>query len=68
MRTARFDTPGWSPSRQQLEAELLIQLRRAEAEFHEASADQKEQAGERFRQALERFSRLILDRRFPLNR
>ena len=49
----------------QVEVELLTHVRTAELEFRQASEDQKEHAGERYRQALARFSALILDRRFP---
>lgn len=47
------------------EGKLLHQVRQAEIEFKQAGPEQKEQAGERYRRALDRFSRLILDRRFP---
>lgn len=49
----------------QIEVELLTDVRQAESEFQQASSDQKEQAGEKYRQALARFSALVLDRRFP---
>ena len=52
-------------SRQQLEAELLEELRQAEAEFIAAGPDRKERAAENFRIALRRFSELVLDRRVP---
>jgi len=49
----------------QIEVELLTHVRQAESEFQRASGDQKEQAGEKYREALARFSALVLDRRFP---
>jgi hypothetical protein len=48
-----------------VEGELLDQVRRAEIEFKQAPPERKEQAGERYRRALDRFSQLILDQRFP---
>ena len=49
----------------QVEVDLLTDVRAAEAAFKRASGDQKEQAGEQYRLALARFSALVLDRRFP---
>lgn len=57
---------GASPSVwNQIEVQLLTEVRAAEVAFKQASAAQKEQAGEKYRQALSRFTELILDRRFP---
>ena len=61
MITARAPKSHWN----QVEVELLTDVRAAEAAFKRAAPDQKEQAGEEYRQALARFSALILDRRFP---
>ena len=47
-------------SRQQIEQELLAAVKQAEADFHSAPADQKEAAGERYRNALDRFTALII--------
>ena len=47
-------------SRQQIEQELLAAVKQAEADFHSAPADQKEAAGERYRNALDRFNALII--------
>jgi hypothetical protein len=46
--------------RQRIEQELLAAVKQAEADFHSASADQKEAAGERYRNALDRFNALII--------
>jgi len=54
-----------SPSWNQVEVQLLTDLRTAETAFKQATDDQRETAGEQYRQALARFSALILDRRFP---
>ena len=63
MRTlwSNWKASGWD----KVEVELLTDVRQAEIEFNQAPPDQKEQAGERYRRALERFSKLVLDRRFP---
>jgi len=65
MRTLDLTPSGLAPHHQRIEGELLDQVREAEIEFKQAPAEQKEQAGERYRRALERFCELILDRRFP---
>lgn len=62
---AALPIDSWTFTRQQIEAELLLQVRRAEAEFRDATSDEKEAASERYRDALQRFSDLILDRRVP---
>ena len=49
----------------QVEVQLLTDLRTAEVAFKQATDEQRETAGEQYRQALARFSALILDRRFP---
>jgi hypothetical protein len=46
--------------RQQIEEELFAAVKQAEADFHTAPADQKEAAGERYRNALDRFNALII--------
>ena len=65
MSTLGFNTSELTADWQQLEAELLKLVRRAEVEYRQAPAARKEQAGENYRQALARFSELVLDRRFP---
>ena len=65
MSTLSFISPGTPPHHQNAEGELLHQVQQAEIEFKRASADQKEQAGEKYRRALDRFCKVILDRRFP---
>ena len=49
----------------QIEMQLLTDVQMAEVAFKHATGAEKEQAGEQYRQALARFSELILDRRFP---
>jgi hypothetical protein len=56
---------GFPAQLRKVEGELLHQVRQAEIEFKQAAPEQKEQAGEKYRRALDRFSRLILDRRSP---
>jgi hypothetical protein len=51
--------------REELEARLLAELRDAEAAFHRASPDEKPEAENRYRQALERFNEIIVHRRMP---
>jgi hypothetical protein len=51
--------------RERLEEQLLAELKQAEAQFQNATPDQKEAAAERYREALQRFNDLILDRRPP---
>lgn len=65
MYTMDLEPSELSVSWQELEIHLLDEIRRAEVEFKEAPADQKEQAGERYRRALDRFCELVIDRRFP---
>ncbi|MBZ5577462.1 MAG: hypothetical protein LAP40_12950 [Acidobacteriia bacterium] len=65
MSAHTLDALPWTLARHQIEDELLTQVRQAEAAFKQAPADQKEVAGERYREALQRFSELILDRRVP---
>jgi hypothetical protein len=49
----------------QIEMQLLTDVQTAEVAFKQATGAEKEQAGEQYRQALARFSELIIDRRFP---
>jgi hypothetical protein len=65
MPTRLSQTPPLPPDREQIEAHLLAELRRAEEEFKQAGPDQKAAAEEVFRKALREFSELILDPRFP---
>jgi len=46
-------------------ARLLTELKAAEAAFTRADAPEKEAAGERYRQVLERFNEVIVHRRMP---
>ena len=60
--------PGGPPdrqSRERLEEQLLAELKQAEFEFQNAPAEEKEAAAERYRQILQRFNDLILDRKPP---
>jgi hypothetical protein len=52
-------------SRERLEEQLLAEVRQAESEFQNAPADRKEAVAERYRQALQQFNDLILDRKPP---
>ena len=52
-------------SRQELEAQLLAELKHAESEFQRAAPDEKEAAGERYRLVLERFNTFILGHKIP---
>jgi len=52
-------------SRERLEEQLLAEVRRAELAFQTASAEEKEAAAEAYRQTLQRFNDLILDRKPP---
>jgi hypothetical protein len=49
----------------QIERQLLTDVRTAEAAFKQATGTQKDQAGEQYRLALARFTELVLDRRLP---
>ena len=60
-----LDTGYPTLSRQQIEAQLLDELRSAEAAFKAAPASHKQAAEEHFRKALRRFSELVLDSRMP---
>ena len=51
--------------RQQLEAQLLRELKAAEALFHAALPEQKANASRHYREALDRFNDLILNRKLP---
>ena len=51
--------------REQIEAQLLSELREAEAEFRHAATERRGAAEEKFREALRRFSELILEGRVP---
>lgn len=53
------------PNREQIEAQLLAELRRAETEFKEARPENKAAAEEVFRKALREFSELVLDPKLP---
>jgi len=60
--------PSGSPqrdSRQELEEQLLAEVKHAEAEFQSAAPDQREAAGERYRTVLERFNAFILGHKIP---
>jgi hypothetical protein len=57
--------PSVPPNREQIEAQLLAELRRAETQFKQASPDQKAAAEEVFRKALREFSELVLDPKVP---
>jgi hypothetical protein len=50
-------------ARQRLEAQLLQELKAAEAVFRSALPEQKAEASRHFREALDRFNDLILNRR-----
>lgn len=50
---------------QDIEAQLLNELRRAETKFKEAPPNEKPAAEQEFREALRRFSALVLDRKLP---
>ena len=65
MRSQRLDLTQPLAARQQIETELLEELKRAEAAFKQAEPSQREAAEEEFRTALRRFSELVLDRRVP---
>lgn len=52
-------------ARQQLEVELLRELKAAEAAFHSALPEQKAEASRLYREALDRFNDLILNRKLP---
>jgi len=52
-------------SRERLEQQLMAELKQAESAFHNAPPEQKEEAAERYREALQRFNELILDRKPP---
>lgn len=51
--------------RQQLEEQLLAELKAAEVAFRTAPPGEKEAASDRYRQALERFNEVIVHRRMP---
>ncbi len=65
MSSLDLDLSARSLQWQQIELELLGQLRKAEAEFKQAPEETREEAGQRYRVALDQFSHLVLDRRFP---
>ena len=65
MSACNPQTPPNRQSREQLEEQLLAEVRQAESEFRNASPDQKEAVAERYRQALQRFNDLILGRKPP---
>lgn len=52
-------------SRERLEEQLLAEVKQAEFEFQNAPPEEKEAAAERYRQTLQRFNDLILDRKPP---
>jgi hypothetical protein len=52
-------------ARQQLEARLLRELKTAEALFQSALPEEKAEASRQYREALDRFNDLILNRRAP---
>jgi hypothetical protein len=57
--------PPYGSRREELEQRLLAELKEAETAFHQAPPGQKEQAENRYRQALERFNEIIVHRRMP---
>ncbi len=65
MSAANPQGPPNRQSRERLEEQLLAEVRQAESEFRNARPDQKEAVAERYRQALQRFNDLILDRKPP---
>jgi len=54
------ETPPGPEMREQIEANLLAELRQAETEFKQANFDQREPAERKFREALRRFSEFVL--------
>ena len=52
-------------ARERLEEQMLAELKQAEVAFQNASPDDKEAAAELYRDALQRFNDLILDRKPP---
>jgi hypothetical protein len=52
-------------ARQQMEAQLLRELKTAEAVFQSALPEEKAAASRQYREALDRFNDLILNRRLP---
>lgn len=52
-------------ARQQLETQLLRELKAAEAVFHSAQPEEKAEASRHYREVLDRFNDLILNRRPP---
>ena len=52
-------------ARQQLEARLLLELKAAEAVFHSALPEEKAEASRQYREVLDRFNDLILNRKTP---
>jgi hypothetical protein len=52
-------------ARQQLEARLLRELKAAEAAFQSALPEEKAEASRHYREALDRFNDLILNRKTP---
>jgi hypothetical protein len=50
-------------ARQQLETQLLRELKAAEAAFHSAQPEEKAEASRHYRELLDRFNDLILNRR-----
>lgn len=65
MPAPKLEGPDDRRLREQLEAQLLAELKQAELAFQNAPPDQKEAVAERYRQALQRFNDLILDRKPP---
>jgi hypothetical protein len=57
--------PNPQHSRERLEEQLMAELKRAEYEFQNAPPEQKEAVAERYREALQRFNDLILNRKPP---
>jgi hypothetical protein len=55
-------------ARQQLEIQLLRELKAAEAVFLSALPEQKAEASRQYREALDRFNDLILHRKLPNSR
>jgi hypothetical protein len=65
MPASERSRPEVPPSRLELEEQLLQELKQAEAAFHAAKPEEKEAAGQRYREALDRFNNLIVHRKAP---
>jgi len=63
MPAPKSQDPQSRQSRERLEEQLLAEVRQAETAFRNAPPDEKEAVAERYREALQRFNELILDRK-----